>query len=146
MTRSTGTLASMTEGSPPIRATADRIAARSTTQGTPVKSCSSTRAGMNANSGRSAEVASQSRRASTSLSSTTPWPQWRRPFSRSTRMEYGSLPKSRPVAAASCRSPAIRAAPPGRSRVFQASNGLPAPPTAAFAAAALVSITITPLL
>ena len=32
-------------GSPPLRATAERSAARSTTQGTPVKSCSSTRAG-----------------------------------------------------------------------------------------------------
>ena len=32
-------------GSPPRRAMAERIAARSTAAGTPVKSCSSTRAG-----------------------------------------------------------------------------------------------------
>jgi hypothetical protein len=35
-------------GSPPSAAIASRIAARSTTQGTPVKSCSSTRAVRNA--------------------------------------------------------------------------------------------------
>ena len=38
-------------GSPPARATAQRTAARSTTAGTPVKSCISTRDGMNAIAG-----------------------------------------------------------------------------------------------
>jgi len=37
--------ASIFSGSPPISAIASRIAARSTTAGTPVKSCISTRAG-----------------------------------------------------------------------------------------------------
>ena len=46
MTRSTGTRGLMASGSPPLRAIALRSAARSTTAGTPVKSCSSTRAGV----------------------------------------------------------------------------------------------------
>ncbi len=44
MTRSTGWSGLMRCGSPPSCASASRIAARSTTAGTPVKSCSSTRA------------------------------------------------------------------------------------------------------
>jgi hypothetical protein len=44
MTRSTGTKGSITPGFLFNRTTADRIAARSTSNGTPVKSCSSTRA------------------------------------------------------------------------------------------------------
>ena len=50
MTRSQGTTGLIRSGSPFIRAMASRIAARSTTQGTPVKSCSTTRAGMNGTS------------------------------------------------------------------------------------------------
>ena len=50
MTRSTSTTGSTLDGSPPARAIADRIAARSTTAGTPVKSCIRTRDGMNARS------------------------------------------------------------------------------------------------
>ena len=46
MTRSQGTTGLIRSGSPCIRAIASRIAARSTTHGTPVKSCSTTRAGM----------------------------------------------------------------------------------------------------
>ena len=45
MTRWTGTSGLILAVSPPSLAIASRIAARSTTQGTPVKSCSSTRAG-----------------------------------------------------------------------------------------------------
>ena len=45
MTRSTGTSGLIFWGSPPSEAMASRIAARSTTAGTPVKSCISTRAG-----------------------------------------------------------------------------------------------------
>ncbi len=41
---------SMRRGSPPRSAIASRIAARSTIAGTPVKSCMSTRAGMNCSS------------------------------------------------------------------------------------------------
>ena len=48
MTSSAGTSGLIFAGSPPIAAIASRIAARSTTAGTPVKSCSTTRAGVNA--------------------------------------------------------------------------------------------------
>ena len=51
ITRSTGTSGSTRPGSPWRRATAARSAARSTTAGTPVRSCMSTRAGMKASSG-----------------------------------------------------------------------------------------------
>src|SRR5262252_5210388 len=46
MTSSTGWSGLTLAGSPPSRTMPSRIAARSTTHGTPVKSCSSTRAGM----------------------------------------------------------------------------------------------------
>ena len=66
-----GTSGSIRIGSPPARATAERIAARSTTAGTPVKSWSSTRAGMKARSRSVAEpVPSQRAIASTSPSRT----------------------------------------------------------------------------
>ncbi len=45
MTRSTGTSGLAFLGSAPIFLRASRMAARSTTQGTPVKSCKTTRAG-----------------------------------------------------------------------------------------------------
>ncbi len=48
MMRSAGTSGSTFDGSPPLRAIAERIAARSTTAGTPVRSCIRTRPGMNA--------------------------------------------------------------------------------------------------
>ena len=47
ITRSAGTSGLIFCGFPPIRATAERMAARSATAGTPVKSCKRTRAGMN---------------------------------------------------------------------------------------------------
>ena len=50
MTRSTGTRGLIVSGSPPFRAIALRSAARSTTAGTPVKSCNRTRAGENGTS------------------------------------------------------------------------------------------------
>ena len=56
-------------GSPPRSAIALRIAARSTTAGTPVKSCSSTRAGANEISRLGSSVATQPATASTSASS-----------------------------------------------------------------------------
>ena len=46
-TRSTGTSGSMIFGFLPMRATAERMAARSTSNGTPVKSCNTMRATMN---------------------------------------------------------------------------------------------------
>ena len=48
MIRSAGTSGLTRSGSPPARWTAERIAARSTTAGTPVKSCMRIRAGMKA--------------------------------------------------------------------------------------------------
>jgi hypothetical protein len=48
MTRSTGLSGLIFSGSPPSLARASRMAARSTTAGTPVKSCISTRAGRKA--------------------------------------------------------------------------------------------------
>src|SRR5919108_379532 len=48
MTSSAGTRGSIRAGSPPMAAIASRMAARSTTAGTPVKSCMSTRAGVKA--------------------------------------------------------------------------------------------------
>ena len=67
-----------------------RIAARSTTAGTPVKSCRSTRAGMNAIS----LLTPGSQRASASMSSAfTARPSSRRSmFSRRILSEYGSRP------------------------------------------------------
>ena len=50
MTRSTGTSGLIFSASPPSACIALRIAARSTTAGTPVKSCISTRAGRKATS------------------------------------------------------------------------------------------------
>ena len=47
MTSSAGASGLIRAGSPPSSATASRIVARSTTQGTPVKSCITTRAGVN---------------------------------------------------------------------------------------------------
>ncbi len=47
MTISAGASGLMTAGSPPSSATASRMVARSTTTGTPVKSCITTRAGVN---------------------------------------------------------------------------------------------------
>ena len=64
MTRSTGMPGSIRRGSPPRSAIASRIAARSTIAGTPVKSCMSTRAGMNCSSRVPASVAARERSAS----------------------------------------------------------------------------------
>ena len=80
----------MPAGSPPISAIASRIAARSTTQGTPVKSCRITRAGVNAISFEGSAFASQV--ASASMSSRRmPTPSsLRSRFSSSTLSEKGS--------------------------------------------------------
>ena len=68
-------------GSPPRRRIASRIAARSTTHGTPVKSCSTTRAGMNAISVSGSFVASQLQTASISFAPTVTPSSWRSRFS-----------------------------------------------------------------
>ena len=66
MTSSAGTSGLISAGSPPIAAIASRIAARSTTAGTPVKSCMTTRAGVNAISLEGAAVGSHAASASMS--------------------------------------------------------------------------------
>ncbi len=66
MTSSAGTSGLIFAGSPPIAAIASRIAARSTTAGTPVKSCMTTRAGVNAISLLGWALASQRASAITS--------------------------------------------------------------------------------
>ena len=61
ITRSTGTSGLIFLGSPPSRATAARMAARSTTAGTPVKSCMITRAGREGQAGALRAPAAASR-------------------------------------------------------------------------------------
>ena len=68
MTKSTGTSGSIILASPPSSATAERIAAISTISGTPVKSCATTRAGLNGISAAFGERASQFARFTISAS------------------------------------------------------------------------------
>ena len=79
MTRSAGTSGLTRDGSPPSSAIASRMAARSTTAGTPVKSCRITRAGMKGIStseapGAAAAPGRQAASAATSDSRTIPPP------------------------------------------------------------------------
>ena len=71
MTRSAGTSGLTSAGSPPRSAIASRMTARSTTAGTPVKSWSRTRAGMNGISASAAAPGRQARSVSTSSARTT---------------------------------------------------------------------------
>ena len=91
MTRSTGTSGLIFCGSPPSAFMPSRMAARSTTAGTPVKSCISTRAGRKPIS-LSAVPLSTSQAATASMSAlVTERPSsWRKRFSSSTFMEKGS--------------------------------------------------------
>ena len=77
-------------GSPPKRAIASRIAARSTIAGTPVKSWSSTRAGAKEISLDGSAAASQVATASTSSAVTVAPSSRRRTFSSRMRSVYGS--------------------------------------------------------
>ena len=81
MTSSAGTSGSILAGSPPRSAIASRIAARSTTAGTPVKSCMTTRAGVKAISLLGSALASHVASASMSAASTAPLPSVRSRFS-----------------------------------------------------------------
>ncbi len=65
MTISAGLRGLMTSGSPPSSETASRMVARSTMQGTPVKSCMTTRAGVNWISVSGSAAGSQAARART---------------------------------------------------------------------------------
>ncbi len=101
MTSSAGTSGLIIAGSPPIAAIASRIAARSTTAGTPVKSCITTRAGENAISFDGSAPGSQVASASMSAAVTEPLPSVRRRFSSRTFRENGS----RATSNASWRAP-----------------------------------------
>jgi hypothetical protein len=95
MTSSAGTSGLIFAGSPPSSAMASRIAARSTTAGTPVKSCITTRAGVNAISWLGSLFASQRASASMSAAVTEPLPSVRRRFSSRTLSENGSRATSK---------------------------------------------------
>ena len=89
ITSSTGISGLMRSGSPPRAATAARMAARSTTAGTPVKSCSSTRAGLYEISRDGSAFASQPATASTSAAVTVTPSSRRSTFSSRMRSVYG---------------------------------------------------------
>jgi hypothetical protein len=103
MTSSAGASGLIRVGSPPRGPMASRMAARSTMAGTPVKSCITTRAGVNAISWEGSALASQ--RASASMSSLlTELPSsLRSRFSSSTLSENGSPATSPTEASASSR-------------------------------------------
>ena len=84
----------MRSGSPPSSAIASRIAARSTTHGTPVKSCITTRAGRNGTSAVEPELGRQPASARTSSSVTKPRPQLRSTLSSSTLIVNGVRSRS----------------------------------------------------
>ena len=90
MTSSAGTSGLILLGSPPRSAIASRIAARSTTAGTPVKSCITTRAGVKAISSLGSALASQRASASMSSALDRAVPSLRSRFSSSTFREKGS--------------------------------------------------------
>src|SRR3954463_279805 len=81
-------------GSPPISSMASRIAARSTTAGTPVKSCISTRAGVYAISLEGSSFATHLATFSTSSAVTDSPSSKRSRFSSRILIEYGRRPPS----------------------------------------------------
>ena len=92
MTSSTGTSGLILFGSPPSAFMASRMAARSTTHGTPVKSCMSTRAGVNAISTFGSAFACHLASAITSAFRTARLtPSLRSRFSSRIFSEYGSF-------------------------------------------------------
>ena len=112
MTSSTGCSGLIFFGSPPSVFIASRIAARSTTAGTPVKSCSSTRAGVNAIS-RVGLRPSTSTVASASMSSA-------RDRRRRPRCAAGSRAGSSARTAAARPAGASRRPPPRRKYEYEA--------------------------
>jgi hypothetical protein len=99
-TRSTGTRGSMMRGFLSKRAAAERMAARSTRSGTPVKSCRRTRATMKGISSSRSALQAQLARVRTSRSVILRPSTLRRTDSRTMRMETGSL-ETGPTPAAS---------------------------------------------
>ena len=91
MTRSHGMRGLIFCGSPPIRAIAFRMAARSTSAGMPVRSCISTRASMNGNVRSGCWFGRQLATAAMSASSTRYPSTLRSAFSSRMRIVYGSL-------------------------------------------------------
>ena len=90
ITSSAGTSGLILAGSPPIARIASRIAARSTTAGTPVKSCMSTRAGVNEISVLGSAAASHLASASMSCARIDSPSSLRSRFSSRTFSENGS--------------------------------------------------------
>ncbi len=96
MTISAGASGLILVASPPSSAIASRIVARSTTQGTPVKSCMITRAGVNWISWSGSAAASQPAIALMWSAVMSAPSSVRSRFSRSTFNEKGRLSTSRP--------------------------------------------------
>ena len=94
MTRSDGRIGLISSGGPPSFAKASRMAARSTTAGTPVKSCRMTRAGRNAISHDGAADGSQLATASMCSRVTLLSSSWRKRFSSRMRSEKGKVSTS----------------------------------------------------
>src|ERR1035437_2200624 len=101
ITRSTGWSGLILDALPPSFASASRMAARSTTQGTPVKSCSSTRAVRNAISLSTRSRTFHVAIARTSAALTKAPSSFRRRFSRRILSENGSLATELPGTASS---------------------------------------------
>jgi hypothetical protein len=91
MTSSAGASGLILLGSPPRSATASRMVARSTTQGTPVKSCMITRAGVNWISVSGSAFSSQPAEGGMCSAVMLAPSSVRRRFSRSTLRLYGSV-------------------------------------------------------
>jgi hypothetical protein len=124
MTRSTGTSGLIFWGSPPARFMAVRMAARSTTAGTPVKSCNTTRATLNGTSTGLGFSAFHAARPWTSSSATSKLSVLRRQLSKSTLMENGSLSTCPMPDSTSLLSRKYRRSPPLEEIVASAPNGL----------------------
>ena len=97
MTRSAWTSGLTRPGSPPRSAIASRMAARSTTAGTPVRSWRMTREGMNGISASAATPGRQAVRVSTSSGRTMPSPAWRSRFSSRIRIVTGADAEVHPI-------------------------------------------------
>ena len=122
MTSSHGMSGLIAAGSPPSSAIASRIAARSTTAGTPVKSCSSTRAGRKESSRPGVVSASQSAMAAMSSAVTDCPSSCRTRFSSTTLIENGRRDRSLPVAEATARRSRIETGPLGASSEARAAK------------------------
>ncbi len=128
-TRSTGTSGLIHFGSWPRRSTAARSEARSTTAGTPVKSCKMTRAGVKGSSPAPVPDASQAARLLTSSSVTSSPSTLRRTDSRRILIENGSRSRSRATPSFSRASSRYRV-----DRPWPVSNVERAPNTSVFMA------------